>query len=178
MVFNFLKQKHLLHNELYNKILSLSRDKIFYTKFGLNDTFQNRIYLIFFHISFLLRKDNFKNKSLKHKEFDQKMFDITFNHIELDMRELGYGDTTVNKNMKLLIKDFYNILLGVEKYNQKKLNDKLIFFYRYLTKELNDKNPNNIALVTYFDKYQAFCLDLCLDNVLKGDLNFTYKYSE
>ena len=36
---------------LYNKILRLSRNKLFYTKFALEDTFQNRISLIFFHIS-------------------------------------------------------------------------------------------------------------------------------
>ena len=37
-------------------------------------------------------------------------------------------------------------------------------------------NNNNKDLVKYFDKYQSFCLDLSLDNVLKGDFNFTYKY--
>ena len=39
---------------LYNNILSLSRNKLFYTKLSLIDTFQNRIYLIFFHLSFIL----------------------------------------------------------------------------------------------------------------------------
>ena len=38
---------------LYNNILSLSRNKLFFTKFCLADSFQNRIYLIFIHISFL-----------------------------------------------------------------------------------------------------------------------------
>ena len=37
------------------------------------------------------------------------------------------------------------------------------------------KSVNNTDLVSYFDKYQAFCLDLSSDNVLKGDLNFSYK---
>ena len=35
--------------KLYNKILLLSRNKLLYTNFKLNDTFQNRINLIFFH---------------------------------------------------------------------------------------------------------------------------------
>ena len=40
--------KKTKHNEdnLYNKILLLSRNKIFYTKMSLNDTFQNRVNLI------------------------------------------------------------------------------------------------------------------------------------
>jgi len=35
--------------------------------------------------------------------------------------------------------------------------------------------PNNSALIKYFDKYHSFCLDLCSDSVLKGELIFNYK---
>ena len=43
-------------NMLYNKILLLSRNKLFYTNFDLNDNFQNRIHLIFIHVSFNVEK--------------------------------------------------------------------------------------------------------------------------
>ena len=105
-MFAYYSQNSTPEKKLYNNIIYLSRNKIFYTKFNLSDTFQNRINLIFFHISFLLNKINHKNKSKKHKEFEQKVFDFTFNSIELNMRELGHGDVTVNKNMKFLIKTF------------------------------------------------------------------------
>ena len=45
-----LNQKMSKELILYNNILKLSRNKLFYTKFDLADTFQNRINLIFFHI--------------------------------------------------------------------------------------------------------------------------------
>jgi len=174
-MFNYFKQNVILEKKLYNNIIYLSRNKIFYTKFNLNDTYQNRIYLIFLHISFLLNKVNYKNKSKIHKEFEQKVFDFTFNSIELNMREIGYGDVAVNKNMKFLIKTFYNILLNCENYNKKRERDKLKFLLDYLSIKDETKAKNNTNLVDYFNKYQAFCFDLCLDSVLKGDLNFTYK---
>ena len=90
---------------LYNNILSLSRNKLFFTKFDLADTFQNRIYLIFIHISFLFTKLKQNNQKVIYKVFYQKMFDLIFNRIELNMREIGYGDTVINKNMKFLIKN-------------------------------------------------------------------------
>ena len=46
---------------LYNNIVLLARNKIFYTKFKLKDTFQNRIHLIFIHVSFLFIKIKQKN---------------------------------------------------------------------------------------------------------------------
>ncbi len=174
-MFSYYSQNFTLEKKLYNNIIYLSRNKIFYTKFNLSDTLQNRVNLIFFHISFLLNKINHKNKSKKHKDFEQKFFDLTFNTIELNMREMGYGDVKVNKNMKFLIKIFYNILLNCENYNKKKESVKLKFLLDYLSLKDETKAQNNTNLVNYFNKYQAFCFDLCLDSVLKGDLNFTYK---
>ena len=118
------KQIKSPENKLYNKILFLSRNKSFYTKLSLIDTFQNRIYLIFLHVSFLFIKFKKNNDNVHYKEFYQNMFDIIFQKIELNMRELGYGDVTVNKSMRLLIKIFYTILLDAEKYVEKSLENK------------------------------------------------------
>ena len=109
---------------LYNNILSLSRNKLFYTKFDLADTFQNRINLIFLHISFIFIKIKQTKKKIDVKKFDQNLFDLLFNQIELNMRELGFGDVMVNKKMKFLVKSFYNILLFCEGYSKKVENIK------------------------------------------------------
>tara|TARA_Y100000590_G_scaffold394273_1_gene473304 strand:- start:17612 stop:18136 length:525 start_codon:yes stop_codon:yes gene_type:complete len=174
-MFKYRDQKSTIETKLYNKILVLSRNKIFYTKFGLSDTFQNRINLIFLHISFLFNKLNFKNKNISQKKLNQKVFDLTFQKIELNMREIGYGDVTVNKNMKFLVKIFYNILLNSESYNKKDAGDKKLFLINYLSLVNKEKDANNVGLIEYFDKYQAFCFDLSLDNVVQGDINFTFK---
>ena len=160
---------------LYNNILSLARNELFFTKFGLADTFQNRIYLIFIHISFLFIKIKQNNQKEIYKIFYQKMFDLIFKNIELNMREIGYGDIVTNKNMKFLVKTFYNILLNCENLNWRSLNLKKMFFFKYLEHNNMKKKADNVPLIEYFDKYQAFCLDLSLDSVLKGDLNFMYK---
>ena len=160
-MFSYYSQNFTLEKKLYNNIIYLSRNKLFYTKFNLSDTLQNRVNLIFFHISFLLNKINHKNKSKKHKDFEQKFFDLTFNTIELNMREMGYGDVKVNKNMKFLIKIFYNILLNCENYNKKKESVKLKFLLDYLSLKDESRAQNNTNLVNYFNKYQAFCFDLC-----------------
>ena len=174
-MFKYLKQNKSRENILYNKILNLSRNKLFYTKLGLSDSFQNRVNLIFFHISFLFIKLKQNKESQLYKDFYQKMFDLIFKNIELNMRELGHGDTTVNKNMKFLVKNFYTILLNCENYKTKNLRNKSLFFLKYLTQKANNKSTDNIELVQYFDKYQAFCFDSSSDSVSKGDLNFNYK---
>jgi len=174
-MFNFFKKVKKSENKLYNKILYLSRNKFFYANLNLDDNFQNRINLIFLHISFLFIKTKQKYTNQLYKDFYQKIFDFIFKEIESNMREIGYGDVTVNKNMKFLVKNFYNILLNCENYNKKTEKHKKTFLHKYLT--INDKkvSVNDLILVDYFNKYQKFCLDLSYDRVLKGELNFNYK---
>ena len=98
------------HNtKLYNKLVELSRNKFFYKELDLSDNFQTRVILIFFHFIVILKTK--KNKDFK-KVF-QNIFDNIFQNIEIDIRELGYGDTKVNKTMKNLNNIFYDILLKI-----------------------------------------------------------------
>ena len=143
---------------LYNNILLLSRNKLFYTKLNLIDSFQNRIHLIFIHISFIFIKIKQNNKNKIYKIFYQKMFDLIFNKIEQNMREIGYGDVIVNS----------------EKYKNMDPYAKNMFFNNYLAQN-NINIDNNKDIIEYFNKYQTFCFDLSSDSVLKGELNFNYK---
>jgi len=171
----YIKHTNQQKDILYNNILLLCRNSIFYTKFDLNDTFQNRIHLIFIHISFIFIKIKQNDENKIYKIFYQKIFDLIFNKIESNMREIGLGDTTINKNMRSLLKTFYYILFNCEKYEKMNTEAKNKFFNKYL-KLNNVKNIiDNTGIIDYFDKYKAFCLDLTLDSVLEGELKFNYK---
>ena len=170
-----VKQNKTRINALYNYILLLSRNKLFYTKLNLLDNFQNRIYLIFIHISFIFIKIKQNSGNQKYKIFYQELFDLLFNKIELNMRELGFGDVTINKNMKFLVKAFYNILLFCESFSQKSKAGKNKFLNNFLDINTVNKNIKNMDIVEYFDKYQAFCFDLSAESVLSGELKFNYK---
>ena len=87
---------------------------------------------MFIHFSIILKI--FKKKKVK---FDQKTYDDLFHSIENNLRELGFGDVSVNKKMKDFNKLLYDILLKIEKDESSKfiINEKLIFKY---FKEFND----------------------------------------
>ena len=107
-------------------MLKLSRNIFFYKEIDLPDSFESRIYLMFIHFSIMMKI--FKKKEAKLKQQD---YDSLFHNIENNLRELGFGDVTVNKKMKDLNKILYDILLKVEdeNLNKFKLNKKLILRY-------------------------------------------------
>ena len=135
----------------------------------LKDNFETRINLIFVHFSILLII--FKEKK---KKFPQKIFDNIFLNIEYHIRELGYGDVTVNKKMKTLTRVFYDILL---KFNKSKLepfkaNNEILKTYFEL------RNTNSSILIdnlsVYFNNFYNFCFELETEIVLKGEINFKH----
>ena len=174
-MFKLFKNTNKHENTLYNNIVLLSRNKLFYTKFDLADTFQNRIILIFIHISFIFVTIKKTADKTKYKVFFQSMFDLIFDKIELNMREIGHGDVSVNKQMKSLVKIFYNILLNCENFPNKDQISRFNFFNQYLTNNKDIKIANNAPIDEYFIKYQSFCFDLTSDSVLKGKINFKFK---
>ena len=160
------KKKH--NHDLYNTLLHLSRNIFFYKKVELADNFENRIYLMLFHFSILLKI--YKKKGIK---FDQDSYDSLFFDIENNLRESGLGDVAVNAKMKLLNKVLYDILL---KFEIEDSNTKFLINKKVVTKYFRDLEVENIDkykhFETYFTKFYYFCFELPMDNMILGSLNF------
>ena len=156
-------------SELYNILLTLSRNIFFYKNIKLPDNFETRLYLIFVHLSILMII--YRNRDSK---FNQNLYDSLFHNIENDQRELGFGDVTVNKKMKEFNKISYDILLKINKSNMKsfEMNFKLISSYFMVFD--GEKCPKYIEFSNYFAKFYKYCFGLPLDNMLSKLLNFKY----
>ena len=160
----FKSKKH--NYNLYNTLLYLSRNLFFYSKIKLNDTFETRIYLTFFHFSIILTV--FKNKKIN---FSQENYDNFFHCIENDLRELGFGDVSVNKKMKNMNKIFYDILLKINDSNNDFLINKnlVLKYFEYL----KDSNFHKYDLFAdYFTKFYDFCFELNPKTMIKDAINF------
>tara|TARA_B100001029_G_C14866759_1_gene342208 strand:+ start:239 stop:727 length:489 start_codon:yes stop_codon:yes gene_type:complete len=154
------------NNKLYNKLVELSRNKFFYKEIGLDDDFETRILLIFFHLSSILKiskKDGNRKKT-------QEIFDNIFLNIEYHIRELGFGDVAVNKKMKDMNKIFYDILV---KFEEQK--DQANLLKKYFSSKIKKEDQNIQVLADYFLKFDNFCFDLDNDNMLNGSINFNYR---
>ena len=148
MIFD--KQAH--NSNFYNILLSLSRSIFFYKKVNLPDNFETRIVLMFIHFSILMII--FKKKGNK---FEQKIYDSLFANIENNLRELGFGDVTVNKKMKDFNKLLYDILLKIELKKQSRftISHDLISSYFIDLKDIK-RNRNRQARHTECAKESVF----------------------
>ena len=124
---------------------------------------------MFIHFSIMLII--FKEKG---KKFDQKSYDSLFHNIENNLRELGFGDVSVNKKMKDLNKLLYDILLKLKKITDNRfiINEKLILTY---FKELDNINSVKYKeFDRYFNNFYKFCFELPLHNMIRDSIKFNY----
>ena len=161
----FKTNKH--DNSLYNTLLSLSRNIFFYKEIELSDTFETRVYLMLFHFSIIL-----KIFQVRKSKFNQKSYDSLFHAIENNLRELGFGDVSVNKKMKDMNKLLYDILLkiGETSKNEFKINKKILLKY---FKEINEENIDNYSkFERYFNDFYNFCFELPLNSMVREAIKF------
>ena len=132
---------------IYNNLIKLTRNKLLYSNKLNNESFSDRLIFFLLHFAFFLKI--YKNKSNK-VEF-QNLYDYIFNQIELSIREIGYGDSTVNKKMKEYINLLYKIIDKVELWEKLNFDEKIDFFSKFI-----DARYENSFYIDYFNKYSNY----------------------
>ena len=150
---------------IYNNLIKLTRNKNLYFNLKNQDTFSDRLIIFFFHFAFFLKT----YKSELSKNDAQEIFDYIIRQIELSIREIGYGDVSVNKKMKDYINLFYSILNNIEQWDNLKISQKI----KLLSEFINIKDDNQ-SIVEYIDKYSQFLLKNSLKNFTKDIIEFKF----
>ena len=113
---------------IYNNLIKLTRNKLLFEKITTEDSFSHRLMVFLFHFAFFLKVYK-KNNTKKHL---QKIYDFNFKQLELSVREIGYGDSTINKKMKQYINIFYSIINKVENWEKINNDQKCIIFSEFI----------------------------------------------
>ena len=81
----------------------------------------------------------------------QNIYDYIFRQLELSIREIGYGDASINKKMKNYLNVFYSILDKIERWENLSPNEKEDTLKSFINYEgnLND-------LIQYFEKFRDY----------------------
>ena len=131
---------------IYNNFIKLTTNKFLYK--GLinkQDEFSDRLTLFLLHFAFFLKV--YKNK--ENQDLLQKIYDFNFRQLELSIREIGYGDQSINKKMKDYINMFHSIVSEIHFWNDlsNTEKEKKISFFLSKFEDIG-------YLVEYFEEYR------------------------
>ena len=147
---------------LYNNLIKLTTNKLLYQNLNKRDSFNDRLIIFLLHFAFFLK--NFKSR--ENEKILQDIYDFNFRQLELSIREIGYGDQSINKKMKDYINIFHAIISDIHFWNDKDINQKKEIISKFL------ENFTNISeLVDYFDDYLVNLSKKTLNSYLKSVIN-------
>ena len=150
---------------IYNNLIKLTRNKTLYLNLKNNDTFSDRLIILLFHFAFFIKI--YKNSLSKQDA--QDFFDFFVRQIELSIREIGYGDVSVNKKMKDYVNLFYSILEKIDNWENQETIKKTKMFADFM----NIKDDSDL-FANYFDKYRDFLTKNSLNMFTKDILKFKF----
>jgi cytochrome b pre-mRNA-processing protein 3 len=133
-----------------------------YKSLNREDNFSDRLTLFLLHFSFFLK--NFKNE--KNKKILQEIYDFNFRQLELSIREIGYGDQSINKKMKDYVNLFHSMVSEIHFWNNLSRSQKIEKFSIFLTdfKEID-------YLLDYFELFDENLSKKTLNSYLKSVIN-------
>ena len=154
-----MNEKYL---NIYNNLINYTRNKDLYKNLNRKDNFSDRLLLFLLHFSFFLK--NFKND--ENKNVLQEIYDFNFRQLELSIREIGYGDQSINKKMKDYINLFHSMVSEIHFWNDLTNEEKLkkISFF------LSDFQ-NNEYLLNYFEDFNSNLSKKTLNSYIKSVSN-------
>ena len=146
---------------IYNNLVNLTRNKELYSDFKEQDTFSDRLIFFLLHFAFFLKiyKENNDKKLL------QEIYDFIFRQMELSIREIGYGDQSINKKMKDYLNLFYGMIDKIHDWDSQTLESRALILEKFLD---NAKNTDYLAV--YFEKYRLNLINNTLNSYIKGVL--------
>ena len=147
---------------IYNNLIKLTRNKTLYVNNSNNETFSERLILFLLHFAFFL--EVFKNKD--DKKILQEIYDDIFRQLELSVREIGYGDQSINKKMKDYINLFHSMVSEIHFWEDLSKSNKLKKISMFLSDFRNIE-----YLLDYFEDFNVDLSKKTLNSFLKSVSN-------
>ena len=145
---------------IYNKLIQLTTNKSLYKGItSKQDTFGDRLTFFLIHFAFFLRE--FKNS--ENKLILQNIYDFNFRQLELSIREIGYGDQSINKKMKDYINLFHSMVSEIHFWDDLKRDEKINKISIFLSDFSNIEQ-----LLDYFEDFNLNLSKKTLNSYLKS----------
>ena len=147
---------------IYNNLINYTRNKDLYTSLNREDIFSDRLRLFLLHFAFFLK--NYKSE--KNKVILQDIYDFNFRQLELSIREIGYGDQSINKKMKIYINLFHSMVSEIHFWNSLSRSEKKDKFSIFLSDFTQIEQ-----LLDYFEEFNEKLSKKTLNSYLKSVSN-------
>ncbi len=171
--FSNMKIRKISHI-VFVKIVERSRMPCFYVDYNVEDNLDGRFDLICLHMTLIIDRLDMINskKSIAVRRILQEVF---FDNMDLSLREMGVGDLSVGKKIKVMAEAFFGRMIAYQKaYRTENAEEELSgIILRNFFHEDFSKNDNALMLAKYTLNERKFTAKISEELLLKGKFEFS-----
>ncbi|MCE7885934.1 MAG: ubiquinol-cytochrome C chaperone family protein [Alphaproteobacteria bacterium PRO2] len=155
----------------YAQILQHIRAPVFYTTYGVPDSFDGRFDLLLVHLFIVINR--LAGEGEQAREFNQALFDVTFADMDQTLREMGIGDMGVPKHQRRMMKGFNGRMHGYDEALKQGEGAFVIALRRNLYGTLEDSEvPDIQKIMRYIRESMAVMAKKPVPEILNGEVAF------
>ena len=171
--FSNMKIRKISHI-IFVKIVERSRTPCFYVDYSVEDNLDGRFDLICLHMTLIIDRLDMINskKSIAVRRILQEVF---FDNMDLSLREMGVGDLSVGKKIKVMAEAFFGRMIAYQKaYRTENAEEELGgIILRNFFHEDSSKNNNALMLAKYILNERKFVTKISEELLLQGKIEFS-----
>ncbi len=117
-MFGFLSKNKNINKspeQLFSLVIEQTRLPVFYTEFKIEDTLDGRFDLMSLHMALLLGKIDQHEEHENFSSLKRRLQEVMFDNLDLTVREIGVGDMSVGKKVKVMAEAFYGRMIAYQK---------------------------------------------------------------
>ena len=175
-MFSWFKHRRLRQrtaDHIYGAVVAQARQPRFFNHLGIPDTLEGRYEMVLVHLFLIL--DRLRNEGPTAQAISRKLNERFVTDMDDCMRELGVGDITVPKRVKLAAAGLYDRVLEYQSAISEPASNALtnIIQSRVLTPEYSEPlSPAASAIADYMHNCRTALADQPLQDIITGNANF------
>jgi len=157
--------------ELYAAIVAQARNEAFFLDCEVPDTVDGRFDLVLLHAFLLFHR--MKSDHEATKDLGQEVFDLMFENLDQNLREMGVGDMGIGRRIKGMAQAFYGRVQSYEDAldarDRQRLDEAL---RRNLFRKCEPAETSVTAVSAYVFECSEILRDIPTDQIMAGKIDF------
>lgn len=175
-MFDFIFKNRKLNDcahGLFSAVINQSREKVFYEKYLVEDSFDGRFDLMALHMSLVLDKFDKNDEMTNAPKLKRMLQEIMFDNLDLTLREMGVGDLGVGKKIKIMAEAFYGrMMVYQEIFNKRDTANMKEALKRNLYREKDIDASILTQMSSYMFEQYEYTHSQSIEKVLNGEIDF------
>lgn len=176
-MLNFFNRKRKikdLSHVMFTHIVEQARTPLFYSEWKVADTLDGRFDLIILHVALVVHRLEQITENAEAGLMIRYLQEVLFDNMDMSLREIGVGDMSVGKKVKVMAEAFYGRKLAYKTalLSDDPQDDMRAAVVKNVYRDVVPEEEGATSLTSYILRQSSYFGELADEDLLAGQISF------